>query len=67
MAKYHLNLLLDEETVKKIKMRAIEENQTVGEITEQLYRQYLGLDSGYQAPTRTSLEHPKKVKVKSKQ
>jgi hypothetical protein len=67
MRNKHLNLAVNEEVIKKIKMRAIEENRTVSEITEQLYRQYLGLENRTRLSTRTYLEHPKKVKYKSKQ
>jgi hypothetical protein len=67
MRNKHLNLAVNEEVFKKIKMRAVEENRTVSEITEQLYRQYLGLENSLRLSTRTYLEHPKKVKVKSTQ
>jgi hypothetical protein len=64
MRNKHLNLAVDEEVIKKIKMRAIEENRTVSEITEQLYRQYLSIENSPRLSTRTYLEHPKKVKPK---
>jgi hypothetical protein len=50
--KAHLNLKVDADVVKKIKMRAIEENSTVSGITEELYREYL--------------QRPKREKVKPK-
>ena len=39
--KYKLTLTIDEDLVEEIKIQAVRERRTVGEITEQLYREYL--------------------------
>ena len=39
--KYKLTLTIDETLVEEIKIQAVPERRTVGEITEQLYREYL--------------------------
>ena len=39
--KYKLTLTIDEDLVEEIKIQAVREKRTVGEITEQLYREYL--------------------------
>ncbi|MCI0418840.1 MAG: DUF6364 family protein [Acidobacteria bacterium] len=39
--KYKLTLTIDEELVEEIKIQAVRERRTVGEITEELYRDYL--------------------------
>jgi uncharacterized protein DUF6364 len=39
--KYKLTLTIDEQLVEEIKIQAVREKRTVGDITEQLYREYL--------------------------
>jgi hypothetical protein len=39
--KYKLTLTINEKLVEEIKIQAVRERRTVGEITEELYRQYL--------------------------
>lgn len=39
--KYKLTLTIDEKLVEEIKIQAVREKRTVGEITEELYREYL--------------------------
>jgi hypothetical protein len=39
--KYKLTLTINEQLVEEIKIQAVREKRTVGEITEELYRGYL--------------------------
>ena len=39
--KYKLTLTIDEKLVEEIKIKAVRERRRVGEITEELYREYL--------------------------
>jgi hypothetical protein len=39
--KHKFTLNIDEQLVEEIKIQAVREKRTVGEITEQLYREYL--------------------------
>jgi Family of unknown function (DUF6364) len=39
--KYKLTLTINEKLVEEIKIQAVRERRTVGEITEELYREYL--------------------------
>jgi len=39
--KYKLTLTIDEKLVEEIKIQAVREHRTVGDITEGLYRKYL--------------------------
>lgn len=39
--KYQLTITVDEAVIQEIKIRAVREKRSVGEITEELYREYL--------------------------
>lgn len=41
MPKSKLTLLVDDALIKEMKIRAVQEERSVGEITEELWREYL--------------------------
>ena len=41
MPKAKLTLLIDEALIKEMKIRAVQEDRSVGDITEELWREYL--------------------------
>jgi len=48
-----IGLRIDPEISKKMKIRAIEESRSVNEITEKLWRRYLGIEARDETSNRT--------------